>query len=101
MVGKTTVSSNGTSRRDGMACGFTFCSNLPLVGAIRVPPPLLARNRSMRRRLRFRATVTVPQAGRASRNQPPATSARRYLSGRHAQRAVQPDDLAVEHRVLD
>jgi hypothetical protein len=32
MVGKTTVSSNGTSRSDVMACGFTFCRHLPLVG---------------------------------------------------------------------
>ncbi len=36
MVGKTTVSSSGTSRSDVMACGFTFCSNLPLVGDHRV-----------------------------------------------------------------
>src|SRR4051794_27271551 len=68
MVGKTTVSSNGTSRSDVMACGFTFCSNLPLVGGYRVP-------RSARARLR--------------------------LSRRHPQSAIQPDDLAVEHRVLD
>src|SRR6478609_1184394 len=37
MVGKTTVSSSGTSRSDDMACGFTFCSNLPWVGGYRVP----------------------------------------------------------------
>src|SRR3954451_17308687 len=73
MVGKTTVSSSGTSRRDVMACGFTFCWYLL---SVRVP-----------------RREAPAQEIYATRTQ--------MLSGRHAQGAVEADDLAVEHRVGD